>query len=324
MKGLLRIVAIAVASFVAVGVPSVAVADDITIGLFAPTAPFEGSGDRVSFVNAVAEHLSSAAGGAKVTGKVYASAGAFASAAKKGEIQFAIVDAPYAAANGLPYTILASALRGGNGSASWQLVAKTSIGSIRDLRGAKVAIPSTGSKAQAFVTNALLGGEVDPSYFASITEAADTRSALTMITVGKVDAAFVPAGVDPPGGTKRLLSLGNVGWPMFVSLSAADAKMSAAFASRIKSFGGGGGFSGFGDAGAGNYRSLQGSFGKSAKKGPMALPPPARLSVRDLLTGRAFTVQASNVLELVEPPPPPTPAPGPATGAGAAPSKAPG
>ncbi|HUQ05993.1 MAG TPA: PhnD/SsuA/transferrin family substrate-binding protein, partial [Kofleriaceae bacterium] len=152
-----------VACALALAFPSVAAADDITIGLFAPTAPFEGSGDRVSFVNAVADHLSSAASGSKVTGKVYSSAGAFASAAKKGEIQFAIVDAPYAAANGLPYTILASALRGGNGSASWQLVAKSSVGSIRDLRGAKVAIPSTGSKAQAFVTNALLGGEVDPS-----------------------------------------------------------------------------------------------------------------------------------------------------------------
>lgn len=298
---LLRLVACALAC----AAPSIAAADDITIGLFAPTAPFEGSGDRVSFVNAVADHLSSAAGGAKVTGKVYASAGAFASAAKKGEIQFAIVDAPYAAANGLPYTILASAMRGGSGSASWQLVAKSSVGSIRDLRGAKIALPATGSKAPAFVTNALLGGEVDPSYFASITEAPDTRSALTMITVGKVDAAFVPAGVDPPGGTKRLLSLGNVGWPMFVSLPAADSKMSAAFASRIKSFGGGGGFSGFGDAGAGNYRSLAGSFGRSTKKGPMALPPPARLSVRDLLTGRAFSVPTSNVLDLVEPPPPP-------------------
>jgi hypothetical protein len=306
-----KVLASMVCALACAAAPSVAAADDITIGLFAPTAPFEGSGDRVSFVNAVADHLAGSAGGNKVIGKVYASAGAFASAAKKGEIQFAIVDAPYAAANGLPYTILAAATRGGSGSASWQLIAKTSIGSIRDLRGAKVAIPSTGSRAQQFVTNALLGGEVDTSYFASITEAADTRSALTMITVGKVDAAFVPSGVEPPGGTKRLLTLGNVGWPMFVSLSAADPKMATAFGARIKSFGGGGGFSGFGDAGSGNYRSLAGSFGKSTKKGPMALPPPARLSVKELLTGRTFAVPQSNVLDLVEAPPPPAAGPPP-------------
>ncbi|MBZ0231739.1 MAG: phosphate/phosphite/phosphonate ABC transporter substrate-binding protein [Deltaproteobacteria bacterium] len=299
-----RLLAVA-ACALACALPSVAAAEDITIGLFAPTAPFEGSGDRVSFVNAVADHLAGAAGGAKVNGKVYASASAFSAAARKGEIQFAIVDAPYAAANGLPYTILAAALRGGSGSASWQLVAKSSIGSIRDLRGARVAIPSTGAKAQAFVTNALLSGEVETSYFASITEAADARSAVTMITVGKADAAFVPTGVEAPSGTRRLLTLPSVGWPMFVALPAADGKLSAAFATRIKSFGGGGGFSGFGDAGAGNYRSLAGSFGRSNKKGLMALPPPARLSVKDLLTGRSFTVPQQDVLELVEPPPPP-------------------
>jgi hypothetical protein len=282
--------------------PSTAVAEDITVGLFAPTAPFEGSGDRVSFINAVAEHLAGAADGAKVTGKVYSSASAFAAAAKKGEIQFAIVDAPYAAANGLPYAVLASAIRGGSSSAPWQLIAKSSIDNVRGLQGVKVAVPATGAKEQAFVTNALLGGEVDASYFAGIVEAADARSAVTMITVGKVDAAFVPAGVDAPSGTRRLLTVSSVGWPMFVALPAADAKRVAAFTSRIKTFPGAGGFGGFGDAGAGGYRSLAGSFGKSTKRGPMALPPPARLSVRELIAGRSFAVPLSEVLDLGEAP----------------------
>lgn len=282
--------------------PAVAAAEDITVGLFAPTAPFEGSGDRVSFINAVADHLASAAGGAKVTGKVYSSAGAFAAAAKKGEIQFAIVDAPYAAASGLPYTILGSAIRGGASSAPWQLIARTSIDNVRALQATRVAVPATGAREQAFVTNALLGGEVDAAYFAGIVEAPDARSAVTMITVGKVDAAFVPAGVEPPGGTRRLLTLASVGWPMFVALPSADARLSAAFGARIKSFPGSSGFGGFADAGAGGYRSLAGSFGKSAKRGPMALPPPARLSVRELIAGRTFAVPLSDVLDLVSAP----------------------
>ena len=284
-----------------VAVPTTASAD-IIVGLFAPTAPFEGSGDRVSFINAVAEHLAGGANGEKVVGKVYGSASAFAAAAKKGEIQFAVVDAPYAAANGLPYNILASATRTGAATAGWQLIAKSSVGTIRDLRGTKVATPTIGAKAQQFVTNALLGGEVDAAYFGGITEAVDARSAITMITVGKVDAAFVPAGVDAPAGTKRITTLSAIGWPMFVALSSADAKHTSAFAARIKSFSGAGGFSGFTDASAGNYRALTGAFGKTAKKGPMALPPPARLSVKDLLTGRAFNVPLSNTLELVEAP----------------------
>jgi hypothetical protein len=256
----------------------------------------------VSFVNAVAEHLASAAGGTKVTGKVYGSAAAFTAAVKKGEIQFAIVDAPYAAANGLPYNILGAATRTGAPSAGWQLIAKSSIGTIRDLRGAKLGIPPVGAKAQAFVTNALLGGEVDAAYFGAMTEAADARSAVTMITVGKVDAAVVPAGIDAPSGTKRITTLSTVGWPMFVSLPSADAKLVTAFGERIKSFSGAGGFSGFTDASAGNYRGLMASFSKTGKRGPMALPPPARLTVKDLLVGRTFAVPSSNPLDVIEAP----------------------
>jgi hypothetical protein len=283
--------------------PAVATADDITIGLYAPTAPFESSGDRVSFINAVSDHLGPAANGAKVTAKVYASASAYAAAVKKGEIQFAIVDAPYAAANGMPYTVLASATRSGDTSAQWQLIAKSSIGAIRDLKGAKVAIPTVGAKANAFVTNVLLGGEVDASYFGSITEAPDVRSAVTLITVGKADAAFVPAGTDAPSGTKRLISLPSVGWPVFVALPGSDAKLGAAFASRLKGFGGAGGFGGFADASNGTYRGLVGAFNKSTKHGPMALPPPARLSVREILAGRTTNPALSDVLDVVEAPP---------------------
>lgn len=284
--------------------PSAAAAD-VTVGLFAPTAPFDGSADRVTFVNAVANHLTDTAGAGKVTGKVYGSASAFNAAVKKGEIDFALVDAPFAAASGLPYTVLASALRGNGATASWQLIAKSSARSIRDLRGAKVAIPSVGAKAQAFVANALLGGEVDGSYFSSIVEAADARSAVTMITLGKVSAAFVPAGIEPVSGTQRIASLSDIGWPMFVALPSADGKLASAFGDRIKSFRGAAGFTGFGDAGAGNYRALMASFGKVTKRGPMVLPPRARLTVKDLLAGRTFSVPLSNVLDIVEAPPPP-------------------
>lgn len=291
-----------IACALALATPAVASADDITIGLYAPTAPFESSGDRVSFINSVAAHLAPSANGAKVTGKVYASASAYAAAVKKGEIQFAIIDAPYAAANGMPYTVLASATRSGEAAAPWQLITKSSVGAIRDLKGTKVAVPTVGAKANAFVTNVLLGGEVDATYFATITEAPDVRSAVTLVSLGKADAAFVPAGVDAPSGTKRLISLPSVGWPVFVSLPGADAKLATAFGARLKSFGGAGGFGSFIDATNGTYRGLVGSFNKASKHGPMALPPPARLNVRDILAGRAANASLSDVLDVVEAP----------------------
>jgi len=282
--------------------PGVAAAQSITIGLYAPTAPFEGTGDRVSFVNALAAHLARDANGAKVTGKVYSSAGSFAAAAKKGEIQFAVVDAPYAAALGLPWKMLGSAEREGGSTAAWQVVAGSGIGKLSQLRGKKVVVPSIGAKESAFVTNVLLDGEVDGAYFGKIIEAADARSAVTMVSVGKADAAFVPAGIDLPAGVRTVLTLGQVGWPMFVALPTADEARTRAFAARVKSFHGTGAFSGFGSADAGRYRGLAGSFGRGTKKGPMAVSAPARLTVRDILEGRAFSIPLSNVLELVEAP----------------------
>lgn len=285
-----------------VALPRAAAADTITIGLYAPTAPFDGTGDRVSFVNALADHLGAEAGGDRVTGKVYSSATAFASAIKKREIQFAVIDAPYAAALGLPYKILAAATRDGSATVAWQLVGGAGVDSLADLRGKKVVVPTTGAKENAFVTNVLLDGEVDAGYFGKILEAVDARSALTMVSVGKADAAFVPAAADVPSGLSRVLTLGQVGWPMFVALPGADDARAKAFATRIKTYGGGTTFAGFTGADAGRYRSLASSFGRATKRGPMAVPPPARLTVRDILDGRTFTIPLSNVLELVEAP----------------------
>lgn len=286
-------------------VPAVAAAesrDTITVGLYAPTAPFEGTGDRVAFVNALADHLAAEAGGKKVTGKVYSSASAFSAAVKKGEIQYAVIDAPYAAALGLPYKILASAVRSGESTAAWHVVAGSGISKLSDLRGKKVAIPTIGARQTAFLTQVLLDGEVEASYFGKVIDAADPRSALTMVSVGKADAAFVPSAVDVPGGLDSVLTLGRVGWPMFVALPGADEGRTKVFAARVKSFASTGAFSGFASPDAGRYRVLENSFGRGAKKGPMAVPPPARLTVRDILDGRAFVIPLSNVLDLVEPP----------------------
>jgi hypothetical protein len=276
-------------------------AADITIGMFAPTAPFGGTSDRVAFIDGLATHLGNASG-KKVTGKVFASAGAFASAVKKGEIQYAVVDAPYAAALGLPYKILGSAVRGGDSTAPWQLVSSGGIHKLSDLKGKKVVVPPIGAKSGAFVTSVLFDGEIDTSYFSKIDEAPDAHSATTMVSVGMADAALVPAGTDLPGGVSAVMTLTSVGWPMFVALPSADAATTTSFAGALKGFSSSGAFSGFSGGDAGHYRSLAGSFGHAAKKGPMAVPPPARLTVRDILEGRAFSIPVSNVLDLIEAP----------------------
>src|SRR5829696_5527978 len=85
-------------------------ADNLTVGLFAPTAPFPSTSARVELASRLAEHL-----GASVnrtgSGKVFARGPDFAAAAKKGEVNVAVVDAAYLAVAGGNYTILASAVR---------------------------------------------------------------------------------------------------------------------------------------------------------------------------------------------------------------------
>jgi ABC-type nitrate/sulfonate/bicarbonate transport system substrate-binding protein len=192
---------------------------------------------------------------------------------------------------------------------SWQLVAGSGITRLKDLKGKKVVVPSIGAKEQAFVTNALLDGEVDASYFDKILEASDPSGAVSMVVAGKADAAFVPSGTSL-SGLSKVMGLGQVGLPMFVSLPGNEEALVKKFSSRVKSHSGGG--FGFTSADAGKYRSLSGSFGKSTKKGPMAVPPPARLTVRDILEGRKFSIPTSDVLTLVEAPKPMAPKTAPA------------
>jgi len=290
--------AILIAALIAASAGAARADDNITIGLFAPTAPMGGTGDRVSFVNGLADHLAGASGGKKVTGKVFSSAGAFAAAVKKGEIQFAVVDAPYAAAVGLPYKILGSATHGGSATSAWLMVARPGVARLADLKGRKIVTPTIGAKEQAFVTNALLDGEVDPTFFGGILEATDARSAVAMVSAGKADAALVPSGVDS-GGLSTVMTLRAVGLPMFVALPGAPDDLTRAFGSAIGTFSGGGAITGFTAGDAGKYRALAGSFGRDTKRGPMAVPPPARLTVREILEGRTFTLPPTNVLDLV-------------------------
>jgi hypothetical protein len=293
-------VVLALAALLVLVAPARAQSGTVTIGLYAPTAPFDGTSDRVAFVSELADHLAGAAGAAKVTGKVYASASAFAKAIKNKDIQYAVVDAPYAAALGLPWKPLGAAVRGGRSTIAWQLVAGPGVASLSDLEGKKVVVPATGARPQAFVTQVLLEGEVEAGYFAKILEAPDAKSALTMVSVGKAEAALVPGGIDLPSGISKVTTLATVGWPMFVALPGADDARTRALLDGLASFSSGGAFGGFAGAEDGRYPDLTGRFSRGTKKGPMAVPAPARLGVKEILEGRSFSIPLSNVLDLIE------------------------
>ncbi len=271
----------------------------VTIGLYAPTAPFIGPSQRLEYVTRLAEHLSKAAPGYRVVGRVFASGGAFVSAVNRGDVQFAVLDAPYAAARGLPYKVLAAVSRNGASSGAWMLVAKSGVRSLADLKGQSIALPRVGARARAFLANVLFEGEIPVSYFGKLTRAPDAHSAVTLVGLGRVRAAVVPSGVSLSRGVRRLVSLRKVGWPMFIALRNADTALATRFRSRVRGFSGGSVFSGFVSASAADYRGLRSSFARRKRRGPMAIVKPSRLAVSGLVRGRKFEIRVVDIAGLV-------------------------
>src|SRR4051794_13154404 len=111
-----RICAFAIA--IVCGLVASAGAETLTIGLYAPTAPFASTASRVELATKLGEHFGKALG-VMANGKVFARAGDFASAVKKGEVTVALVDATYLAAAGGNFTILAGAVRNGDTNHGW-------------------------------------------------------------------------------------------------------------------------------------------------------------------------------------------------------------
>jgi len=275
----------------------------VTIGLYAPTAPFRGPSERLEYISNLAAHLDGAAPGQKVVGRVFARASAFAAAVKNGDIQFAVVDAPYAAARGLPYQVLAAATRDGDAAVPWMMVASGRVRGIGDLWGKVVAMPRIGARDRAFLAHSLLQGEVEASFFAKVSFAPDSYSALTLVSVGRAQAAFVPSGVPLPPGTTRVFDLRSVGWPMFVALPKASKRLTTAFRDRLNGFSGQV-LTGFTRPEAGNYPALRASFTKRRRRGPMAMPRESRLALKGLFAGSPPRIQMSDVALLVTIPPP--------------------
>jgi hypothetical protein len=269
---------------------------ELVIGLYAPSAPFSGTAQRLEFVRNLAEHVSQQIN-RPVTGRVFANGGALAAAIKGGDIQFAVIDAPYAAEVGMPYDVLAAAVRGDSAMTPWRLVAGPGVRSLGDLRGKTIAMPGIGPRDAQFVANALLDGEVEPSFFGKIATAPDASSAVTMVSVGRAQAAVVPSAIELPSGVRPLVTLTSIGWPMFVAAPSVDRGTSDRVGRAVRSFQTSGPFTRFTTADAGRYRSID--LGKPNRKGPMAVPPPARLNVRDILEGRQFSLELSNVLNQV-------------------------
>jgi hypothetical protein len=265
----------------------VAGAQNVTVGLYAPTAPFPSSAARVELATRLGDHLGKALGGSGA-GRNYARAGDFAAAVKRGDVNVALVDATYLATAGGGYTVLAAGVRGGQTTHGWQLVARNA-GKIAQLRGKRILVPSIGGRETDFVLNVLLGGDIARNYFGKVEAAPDTASALAALGLGKADAAVVPTGVELPGGTSVVLTLPALAGPVLVAYGA-TAQQRQALTSAALAFQGDATIGGFRAADADGVRAIARRFTVPVKRGPHVVPN-VRLVVGDLVDNRTFRIE---------------------------------
>jgi hypothetical protein len=270
---------------------SAAAAQNVTVGLYAPTAPFPSSAARVELATRLGDHLGKALGGTGA-GRNYARAGDFSAAVKKGDVTVALVDATYLATSGGNYAVIAAAVRGGDTTHAWQLVARGA-DKIGQLKGKRILVPSIGGRETDFVVNVLLSGDIARDYFGKVEAAPDTASALAALGLGKADAAVVPAGVSLPGGTSVVLTLPTLPGPVLVAYGA-TAQQRQALAAAAASFSGDATIGGFRGADADAVKAVARRFTVPAKRGPHAVPN-VRLVVGDLVDNRTFTIERTPV-----------------------------
>jgi hypothetical protein len=275
--------------------PVVSHAQPVTVGLFAPTAPFPSTAARVELASRLGEHIGKRLG-VSGSGKVFARGADFAAAVKKGEVTVALVDAVHLAIAGGNYTVIAAAVRGGDTSHGWQLVAR-GVDKLSGLRGKRVLVPGIGGRESDLVLSVLFGGEVSRDYFAKIETAPDTVSALAALGLGKADAAIVPAGVELPGGTNVVLKLPSLSGPVLVVYGAA-AQQKHAILEAALSFKGDATVASLRAADGDVVRSVARRFTVPAKRGPLAVPA-VRLLVGDLVEGRTFSIERTPVTAFV-------------------------
>ena len=261
----------------------------LTVGLFAPSAPFPSTAARVELANKLGAHLGKAIN-ASGSGRNYARSGDYAMAVKKGDISVAVVDATYLAVSGGTYTVLAAAVRGGETSSGWQLVARGGADRIAALKGKRVLVPSLGGRETDFVVNALFGGDIAKDYFGKIEAAPDTASTLAALGLGKADAAIVPTGVTLPSGTAVVVTLPALPGPVLVAYGTVSVQQRTALAAAAASFAGDSTIASFKPIDADAVRAIARRFTVPTKRGPHVLPN-VRLLVGDLVEGRTFIIE---------------------------------
>jgi ABC-type amino acid transport substrate-binding protein len=253
----------------------------ITIAIYAPNAPFASGADRFSFVNRLAQQVTSL--GVPAVGKAFARASDLELAIRNKQVEFAVIDGVYLAERGVPYAVLATATSSGDTAPRWALFSGGAA-KVDELQGKKLSIATSGPRDSEFASNALFDGEVQVGkFFAAQNKAPDIASAVAAVSLHKADAVFAPESEGK--GLRKLFDVRDrVPNPAFCEVGAALApdlvsKVKAA----VLAHGAGGVLDGWKASSAEPYRALAGRMSARVRRPVMVEPEVVRIEDQDVL-----------------------------------------
>jgi hypothetical protein len=248
----------------------------ITIGIYAPSVPFDSAQARLAYVQGLAKAIEQSTG-IPTQAQPYASLAAL----KKDDPDFAIIDGQCYATN-LGWKLLANANIGGGTSRPWALFSSAG-GTMQSLKGKKLAFMESGCNDTGFIDNAMLESEVDNSFWGGRKGEKDLSAAVAAVSSYKTaQAVFAPVGSEK--GLTKVFDTGNVPNPAFVELggklpSGTSDKVAAA----VLGYGGGKEISSWSRPSKDPYQGLAGRLSPVRKSGVFAPAESARLNSTDVL-----------------------------------------
>ncbi len=242
----------------------------VAIAIYTPNVLFENPSARFAYVQDVARQVS-AATGVEFQGKAFSRSVDLEVAIKKGEVQFAILDAVYVAAGGAGHPVLATATTRGEIAPHWALFSSGAT-DLRALRGQRLWVARTSARDDDFIENALFGGDLRiKEWFGGKGETPDLASAVISVKRREKDAALLPETAGQ--GLKRLLEAGRVPGPAFCQIDLRQpAELVAKLRQALAAQRSGAVLDGWKPADASAYRALGARMAPHVKR-PVAIEP---------------------------------------------------
>jgi hypothetical protein len=198
--------------------PAPAAAAELTLALYAPTAPLPSAQARFSYVEKLARQLQAA--GVQVQGRAFARAVDLESAIKRGAVDLAILDAIYLAERGPSYPVLAVATVGQDTTLRWGLYTAVQKGSMLELGTSKLAWTQVVGREPTFLDQVLLDGELRVAQFFELRPPApDVAAAVSEVVLRRADCVFAPEPAVAGKGLRRVYDAGRVPNPALVQVN---------------------------------------------------------------------------------------------------------